>query len=140
MEAIDHFEPIRYVRQRARHGMPLTEMDVKTLHSLVVRRSDMEIAGHYADRGRSVLTETGRHAFPSPAEVSALMGDFAAWLTSAPATPATAFTAHRRLANSHPFNDGNGRTAGLPMNLVLSPGGYPPIAVRPEDRPADIGA
>jgi hypothetical protein len=68
------------------------------------------------------------------------MGDFAAWLTSAPATPATAFTAHRRLANSHPFNDGNGRTARLLMNLVLSPGGYPPIAVRPEDRPAYIGA
>lgn len=140
MEAIDHYEAIRHVRELARQGTPLTEMDVRTLHSLVVKRSDAEIAGRYADQGRFVLTETGRHAFPSPAEVPALMGDFAAWLSSARDTPATAFTAHRRLVNIHPFNDGNGRTARLLMNLVLLRGGYPPIAVRPEDRPAYISA
>jgi len=33
-----------------------------------------------------------------------------------------------------PFNDGNGRTARLLMNLILIRAGYPPIAVRPEDR------
>jgi Fic family protein len=140
MEAIDHYDAIRYVRELARRGTTLTEMDVRTLHSLIVKRSDPEIAGRYADQGRFVLTEAGRHAFPSPAEVPALMGDFAGWLASAPDTPATAFTAHRRLVEIHPFNDGNGRTARLLMNLVLLRGGYPPIAVRPEDRPAYIGA
>jgi Fic family protein len=62
------------------------------------------------------------------------MGDFARWLASAPNTPDTAFTAHRRLVDIHPFNDGNGRTARLLMNLVLIRGGYLPVAVRPEDR------
>jgi Fic family protein len=33
-----------------------------------------------------------------------------------------------------PFNDGNGRTARLLMNLILLRGGYPPVSVRPEDR------
>jgi Fic family protein len=66
------------------------------------------------------------------------MGDFAKWLGAAPDTPDAAFTAHRRLVDIHPFNDGNGRTARLLMNLVLIRGGYPPIAVRPEDRPAYI--
>ncbi len=73
-------------------------------------------------------------AFPSPAEVPALVGDFAGWLAAAPDTPETAFAAHRRLVDIHPFNDGNGRTARLLMNLVLIRGGYPPVTVRPEDR------
>lgn len=135
LEAIDHYDAIRYVRELARRGnAPLTEFDVRNLQSLVVQRSRPEIAGRYADEGRYVLTETGRHHFPSPAEIPALIGDFATWLGSAPDTPETAFDAHRRLVEIHPFNDGNGRTARLLMNLVLLRGGYPPIAVRPEDR------
>lgn len=134
LEALDHYDAIRYVRELARHETPLTESDVRSLHRLVVQRSAPEIAGRYADLPRYVRTETGRHSFPPPAEVPALMGDFAGWLGSAPGTPDTAFTAHRRLVDIHPFNDGNGRTARLLMNLVLIRGGYPPVAVRPEDR------
>ena len=120
--------------------MPLTEGDVRSLHSLVVRRSRPDIAGRYADLARYVRTDTGRHVFPSPAEIPALMGDFAAWLGAAADSPGTAFEAHRRLVEIHPFNDGNGRTARLLMNLVLIRAGYPPVAVRPEDRPAYVHA
>jgi Fic family protein len=140
LEAIDHYEAIRYVRELARRATILTEMDIRSLHRLVVLRSQPDVAGSYADQGRYVLTETGRHAFPSPAEVPALMGDFAAWLAHAPDAPETAFAAHRRLVDIHPFNDGNGRTARLLMNLILIRGGYPPIAVRPEDRVAYLRA
>lgn len=138
LEAIDHFEAIHYVRTLARQKTPLTEMDVRNLHRLVVLRSKPDIAGRYADQGRYVLTDTGRHGFPSPAEVPALMGDFSAWLGLAANTPESAFTAHRRLVEIHPFNDGNGRTARLLMNLILIRGDYPAIAVRPQDRPAYI--
>jgi Fic family protein len=62
------------------------------------------------------------------------MGDFAGWLAPASNTPETAFTAHLRIVDIHPFNDGNGRTVRLLMNLVLIRGGYLPVAVRPEDR------
>ena len=92
------------------------------------------MSGHYADQGRFVLMEAGRHGFPSPAEVPALMAEFARWLGAAADTPDTEFAAHRRLVEIHPFNDGNGRTARPLMNLVLIRGGYPPVAVRPEDR------
>jgi Fic family protein len=138
LEALDHYDAIRYVRELAREKTPLTESDVRNVHRLVVQRSRPDIAGRYADLARYVRTETGRHEFPSPAEIPALMGDFAQWLATAPDTPETAFTAHRRLVDIHPFNDGNGRAARLLMNLVLIRGGYPPIAVRPEDRPAYI--
>ena len=134
LEALDHYDAIRYVRELARHEMPLTEGDVRNLHKLVMRRSTPEIAGQYADLPRYVRTEGGRYSFPAPAEIPALMGDFGRWLATTPGTPATAFTAHLRLVGIHPFNDGNGRTARLLMNLILIRGGYPPVVVRPQDR------
>jgi Fic family protein len=134
LEAVDHYQATRYARELAQQATPLTEGDVRNLHKLVVQRSDPEIAGRYADGVRYTPAETGRHTFPSPAEVPPLMSDFAAWLRTAPNTPEAAFAAHRRLVDIHPFNDGNGRTARLLMNLVLIRGGYPPVAVRPEDR------
>ncbi len=72
---------------------------------LVVRRSNPDIAGQYADQGSYVLTDAGRHSFRSPAEVPALMGDVARWLGTAANSPETAFIAHRRLVDIHPFND-----------------------------------
>ena len=140
LEAIDHHEALRYVRDLARHHTPLTELDIRALHGLVLKRAAPDIAGRYADHGRFVLTESGRYGFPSPAEIPALMDDFSGWLSGADSTPATAFTAHRRLVDIHPFNDGAGRTARLVMNLILLRGLYPPVAVRPEDRPAYIRA
>jgi Fic family protein len=140
LEALDHFDALRYMRNLAREATPLSEGDIRNLHRLVMQRSDPGIAGRYADQGRFVVTDSGRHGFPTPAEVPALMGDFARWLGAAADTPETAFAAHRRLVEIHPFNDGNGRTARLLMNLVLIRGGYPPVAVRPEDRPAYIRA
>jgi Fic family protein len=140
LEAIDHYEAILYVRELATQSPPLGEFDVRNLHALVVKRSSPEIAGRYANAGRYVNTDAGRHAFPTPAEIPALMGDFSAWLATAPATPDGAFEAHRRLVDIHPFNDGNGRTARLLMNLVLLRAGYPPISVRPEDRLAYLRA
>jgi Fic family protein len=134
LEALDHYDAIRFVRELGRQTTRLTESDVRNLHRLVVQRSLPEIAGQYANLSRFVRTETGRHSFPVPAEVPALMGDFMAWLGTAPNTPDSAFTAHRRLVDIHPFNDGNGRTARLLMNLILIRGGYPPVAIRPEDR------
>jgi len=133
LEALDHYEAMRYVRELAREHAPLTESDVRNLHRLVMQRSRPDIAGQYADLARFVRSETGRHDFPSPAEIPSLMGDFSGWLRLAPANPASAFTAHRRLVDIHPFNDGNGRVARLLMNLLLIRRGYPPMAVRPED-------
>ncbi len=140
LEALDHFDALRYVRELAREAAAVSEGDIRNLHRLVMQRSNPAIAGRYADQARFVLTESGRHAFPAPVEVPPLMADFTAWLAAAPAIPETAFSAHWRLVEIHPFNDGNGRTARLLMNLILIRGGYPPVAVRPEDRPAYLSS
>ncbi len=142
LEAVDHFGALQYVRELARQTNPLTELDVRNLHRLVMLRSDPNEAGQYASTVRYVLTDTpaGRHYFPPPVEIPARMGDFANWLGTAPSTPQTAFDAHRELVSIHPFNDGNGRTGRLLMNLILLRGDYPPIAVRPQDRVAYLDA
>jgi Fic family protein len=87
-----------------------------------------------------VNTDSGRREFPTPTEAPPLMAELGAWHRSAPATAKTAFEPHRRLVGIHPFNDANGRTAPLLMNLILILGGFPPVAVRPEDRLAYLRA
>jgi Fic family protein len=142
LEATDHAHALDWVNEIAsRHrSAPVTEADIRALHALIVAQSNRAIAGQYADKARFANGSRGVHAFPSPIEVPALMRAFVEWLQSSPDEPATAFEAHRRLVAIHPFNDGNGRTARLLMNLVLLRGGYPAIAIRPEDRPAYIAA
>lgn len=141
LEAIDHARALDWIIEDvSRDSAPLSEVGVRNLHRLVVAQSQPEIAGRYADRARYANTNTGVHHFPSPAEIPALMGDFSRWLGNAPSEPENAFEAHRRLVNIYPFNDGNGRTARLLMNLMLLRGGYPPIAIRPEDRPDYVAA
>ena len=63
LEALDHFDAIRYARELARHETPLAESDIRNLHQLVVQRSVPAIAGKYATAPRYVRAETGRHIF-----------------------------------------------------------------------------
>lgn len=139
LEAVDHAKALDWVLRLGLDGdARILESDIRTLHALVVAKSKPEIAGRYADLGRFVNTDIGIFNFPPPVDIPALMQEFCAWINGAGKSPQTAFDAHRRLVAIHPFNDGNGRTARLVMNLILAQSGYPPIAVRPEDRPAYI--
>lgn len=142
LEATDHAHALDWIHEiSARQGStPVRENDIRAMHALIVARSHPEIAGQYADKARFVNSSGGVHAFPAPLEIPALMRAFVEWLQSSRDEPEIAFEAHRRLVAIHPFNDGNGRTARLLMNLVLLRGGYPAIAIRPEDRPAYIAA
>lgn len=141
LEAVDHARALNWVLEIAsQRDAPIVEADIRNLHHLVVAKSKPEIAGRYANVARYVNTDAGVHNFPTPTEIPALMEKFGRWLAAARSTPQTAFEAHRRLVGIHPFNDGNGRPARLLMNLVLARAGYPPVAIRPEDRPAYIAA
>lgn len=134
LEAQDHHAAIQWMREQADTVIPLGETTVTELHRRIVLRSAPEIAGRYSTLGRRVAGSAA--IFPNPAKLPALMAEFAGRLATAPATPEAAFDAHWRLTAIHPFADGNGRTARLLMNLILLRGGWPPIAVRPDDRAA----
>src|SRR5580693_7008352 len=45
LEALDHYDAIRYVRDLARSTEPLREADIRALHQLVTQRSAPDIAG-----------------------------------------------------------------------------------------------
>jgi Fic family protein len=132
LEAVDHYQALLWMRELAATTTPIGESAVCELHRRIVARSQPGIAGIYSQLPRRVAGSPV--AFPNPAKIPQLMEEFGAWLTAAPFSPAAAFEAHFRLTAIHPFGDGNGRTARLLMNLLLIRGGYPPIAVRPEDR------
>jgi len=142
LEATDHAHALDWVNEiSGRHvSTPVRENDIRAMHALIVAQSNRQIAGQYADKARFVNSSSGIHAFPPPLDIPALMRTFVEWLQSSPNEPEIAFEAHRRLVAIHPFNDGNGRTARLLMNLVLLRGGYPAISIRPEDRPAYIAS
>src|SRR5216683_589031 len=138
LEAVDHYEAVQWMRGVAAQTTPLGENSVCELHRRIVARSQPAIAGIYSPHPRRIAGSPV--IFPNPLKVPQLMEEFGAWLSSAPSMPEGAFDGHFRLTAIHPFSDGNGRTARLLMNLMLIRGGYPPIAVRPEERKTYLDA
>ena len=132
LEAVDHYEAVQWMRERAATSAPIGEETISELHRRIVARSQPAIAGVCSSLPRRIAGSPV--VFPNPAKIPQLMRELGDWLLSAEAAPAAAFQAHFRLTAIHPFGDGNGRTARLLMNLMLIRGGYPPVAVRPEDR------
>jgi len=138
LEAVDHYEALQWMRGLAAETTPLGEETVCELHRRIVLRSQPGIAGVYSRLPRRIAGSPV--VFPNPAKIPQLMAEFGLSLRTASPEPAAAFAAHFRLTAIHPFADGNGRVARLLMNLMLLRAGYPPIAVRPEDRSAYLQA
>jgi Fic family protein len=138
LEALDHYEALQWMRDIAASAAPVGEGTICELHRRIVARSRPQIAGVYSTLPRRVAGSPA--IFPNPAKIPDLMAALGAWLQDQPPTPEVAIEAHYRVTAIHPFADGNGRTARLVMNLVLIRGGYPPVAVRPEDRARYLAA
>lgn len=134
LEAIDHYEAVLWMRELAGKSTSITEDTVRELHRRIVARSQPEIGGVYSTLPRRIAGSPV--VFPNAVKIPGLMQAYGEWLVRVEPEPATSFDAHYRLVAIHPFTDGNGRTARLVMNMLLLRGGYPPVAVRPEDRKA----
>ena len=138
LEAVDHYQALQWIRELAASKTPLGEATVCELHRRIVARSQPEIAGIYSRLPRRIAGSPV--VLPNSAKIPQRMAEFGTWLTAARPDPTTAFEGHFRLTAIHPFGDGNGRTARLLTNAMLLRGGYPPIAVRPEDRKTYLDA
>jgi Fic family protein len=132
LEAVDHYNAVLWMRELAAKDVPLDEATVRELHRRIVFRSQPEIGGVYSTLPRRIAGSPV--IFPNPAKIPHRMKEFGEWLPEALRSPGASVEAHYRLVAIHPFTDCNGRSARLLMNLLLLRQGYPPVAVRPEDR------
>ena len=132
LEAVDHYDAVLWMRELAARETTIDEACVRELHRRIVARSQPGIAGIYSTLPRRIAGFSV--IFPNATKIPQMMRELGDWLAQTTPTPATSFDAHFRLAAIHPFADGNGRAARLLMNLLLLRGGYPPVAVRLEDR------
>jgi len=131
LEAVDHAEAFDYMYDLAIQDTPFAEADLRSLHRLVLQRSQPQYAGRYRDV--QVWISGSSHAPPPPVEVpplmEALFTDLAAMENEHPVKRTAVF--HARLVSIHPFADGNGRTARLASNLLLLRDRYPLAIIQP---------
>jgi Fic family protein len=126
LEAINHAEAVTVLRSLAGRDQDVTEKTVNDLHALVMRAILPDAAGRYRDVR---VTITGsKHIPPNYAKVPTLMAGLYAFYEANKVglhPVQLAAEMHHRLVAIHPFQDGNGRTSRLLMNLILLRNGFP---------------
>ena len=131
----------------------LTEADIRDLNKIILKEPFWSkaqtldgtskkriIPVQYKTKPNYVQTETGEtFKFAEPHEVPLKMQELMNWFCEEMENPSlfiASFLAelHHKFIMIHPFDDGNGRVIRLLMNYVLLRFGYPPIAIKAEDK------
>lgn len=132
-EATGHARAYDYMLTLARSDrLSISEDVIRHLHYLFYNGIDPEAAGEY--RKGQVFIAGSEYLPPAAEEVPACMAAFVTELTEKRGKlhpVELAAYAHRRLVDIHPFQDGNGRTARLLMNLILINRGYCIVSIPP---------
>lgn len=126
---------------------PITEHDIKQVHTIIVGHDEQLSPGQYRDIG--VVISGSEHKPPEPFEVPFKMQELFEWINeNLNQNPLiVGAIAHHEFVKIHPFKDGNGRTARILLNLILVKQGYPISNIRRDERPkyyealslADVG-
>lgn len=132
---VNHQQAIYYLEEIVRKSEPLSKIQIKRIHQLVLKGIEDENAGRYRDQ--KVLISSAEHTPPEPIAVPGEMKDFIEWYYNEGIklhpVERTAMV-HGIFVKIHPFIDGNGRTTRLLMNLELMKEGFPPTIIRNEYR------
>ncbi|MEX0896341.1 MAG: Fic family protein [Patescibacteria group bacterium] len=137
LEAKDHHDAVELVYELVdKKSRPtLSEHLIRSLHQLVVKKTDEDIAGKY--RKTNVFIAGAKHIPPKAMQVPIEMRELLRWYSKEqnkmhPIELSAIF--HHKLVHIHPFIDGNGRTARLVMNVLLLRAGYPLAVILKNDR------
>ena len=127
LEAINHRDAILYVEDLVAGREALSEVQIRSIHQLILRNIDDAHAGVY--RNISVTISGATHRPPDALHVGSRMQELVAECGASLHPVERAARVHADLAGIHPFVDGNGRTSRLVMNLELMRAGYPPAVI-----------
>ena len=134
LEAINHEHAILFLNDLVKEDNPITEWNIKNIHTIILKEIDNENAGRY--RSENVTIKGATHIPPDYIKVPELMEklilNYKTWNKYHPIIQATLL--HGELVKIHPFVDGNGRTSRLIMNLDLMKHGFNPVIIRKENR------
>lgn len=137
LEAKNHEEAMNFLFEivDSKKRLTLSHNLIRQLHQLVVKDTEAGIAGSYRKTDVQILGS--KHRPPPGYQVQGQMTKFIEWLSKSKNKfhPVEfAARAHHRFVAIHPFEDGNGRTGRLLMNLLLMRNEYPIAIVQKNDR------
>ena len=134
LDLIGYKDAFEYIMELADRNTPLTEKNIKDIHSLVLM-NDAQNRGVYR---RLPITIVGAlHTPPQPylvvVQMEQLLQDYAELKQTHHIIEAVSIF-HLRFEGIHPFIDGNGRTGRLILNLELIKSGLLPINIKFADK------
>ena len=136
LEAKDHKEALDFLYELVSgKRCTISEHLIRQLHQLVIQGTEKEWAGRY--RNGAVIIGGAKHIPPDALDVPRQMANLMQWLKKNERklhTIELAAILHHKLAATHPFFDGNGRTARLVMNVLLMRKGFPLAIILKNDR------
>src|SRR5436190_8360934 len=137
LEAINHGKSLNFIKQVAKELKShqfITEKDILDIHKIILTGIMDDWAGKY--RRIEIFIRGSEAEFPLPNSIAYHIKEFIQWLEAQQEEHPVkiAADAHFKIANIHPFVDGNGRTARLFMNLILILNGYPMAVIKNEER------
>ena len=132
MEAVGHKDAFYFICDLVKERVPLSEMVIKQIHTLVLADKPMD-RGVYRRVPVRILGAKNEPVQPYMIEpkMYELMQKYAADERNIVEKLADLHIAFETI---HPFIDGNGRTGRLILNLELMKAGYPPIDIKFTDR------
>lgn len=130
LEVKNHAEALDFIEDLK--NTPLSEYDLKSIHSIILDGIDRANAGKY--RTINVEIAGATHPVTPNFLVSEQVYELFKWYHSEEITINRIIEFTCKFINIHPFIDGNGRTSRLLTNLELLKLGYPPITILTVDR------
>lgn len=137
LEAKNHKEALDFLYELIdqKGGQTISEHLIKNLHSLIIQEINKNIAGTY--RNRDVFITGTDHNPSSALDVPIKMGELINWARKNHKKMNIieySSIIHHKFVHVHPFEDGNGRTGRLLMNVFLMQYGFPLVIIQKNDR------